>query len=538
MFELPKFTPVEDNTGALLLKAAEQAREQQQQFQTLVQKNEQLRNEAFGDFQKQIMDMKFAQNIPNEVKSQGIRNAFANAYTALRSGKPLSELKGELFNNLMGLKMTSDAYQQYKDAGDQAIAELKTKGYDEMALRTALARSMYDKAVVPTVTSQDNPNALRGGTPTQNNIGFTAPKLNATVMKEVRVPKDPMSLGDPYQQIQKMVTDNPALFADRKQTSQSLNSLVNDFKAGELKVQKALDATGKRTVTIGYTEKAYPWTTQEDATINGQNVKINVLKTQPEIIGQKQVRGKDGKLVTENITEKVITKDVLDYFENHPNPQVRIEVQSMARDYIDDNNRRLGINPAAVTPENAADIAAQVDGFINPYDSGNSEIFRRMALTKYLNPQFGKFGEVSVKDDTNRGTSINVNVGGGPGMPDGYIDAWAPIVDVVDANSPNPLADLDSQIVQQILKIADDNKILGTDKIKTTPEMLTIRRDGSGKIRLYERTPEGAATGKGILLSAQGINRSVNSSLGKAENTAASKSDPTPGGVKSNIKWK
>lgn len=506
MFELPKFTPVEDNTGSLLLKAAEQAREQQQQFQTLVQKNEQLRNEAFGDFQKQIMEMKFAQNIPNEVKAQGIRNAFAGAYGALRSGKPLSELKGQLFNNLMGLKMTSDAYQQYKDAGDQAIAELKTKGYDEMALRSALSRSMYTTATVPD------------------------PQMPG-VMREVRVPKDPMSLGDAYQNLQQLADSHSSLYADRTQTSQALGKLVNEYKAGELKVTKALDKTGKRTVTVGYTEKAYPWTTTQDSIVNGQSTKLNVLKTQPEIIGQRQIKDKDGKIVTENITENLVTDDVVDYFDNHPDPRIRLESNAMARDYIDDNNRRLGINPAAVTPENAAEIAARVPGFMNPYDEGNKQIFKKMALTKYLNPQFGRFGDVSVKDDTNRGTSINVNVGGGPGMPDGYIDAWAPIVDVVDANSPNPLADLDSQIVQQILRIADDNKILGTDKIKTTPEMLTIRRDGSGKIRLYERTPEGAATGKGILLSAQGINRSVNSSLGKAENTAASKSDPTPGGL-------
>lgn len=368
MFELPKPIQTQDNTGALLMKAAEEARMQQQQLSQLIQKNEQVRQEAFGGAQKQLFDIASAQNVPAEVQRQILSQGMEQLTKLYKDRQNVrsGDIAMLASNTLMKAKTDATAYQQYLAGGEKLIADLKEKGFDEVNMKAAISNSMFDEQFVNTPQGQ----------------------------QVVRVPKDPTKLGDSMQFLVKEVDANPQKYLDRSKSSQALSKIIGDFKPGELKTSDTKDLTGTKTIKYSYTEKSYPWTTTQEVMQNGIPVKINVLDTEQEMIGGQPV--------------KVLSKKAYDYFANNADPVVVKEVDAMGRDYIDAHNRNLGINPQQITEKNFNKIAEQFPGAINPFDNGNRMIFSRLAMTKKLEPTFGRFGETSVTIDQAKPNVTNV----------------------------------------------------------------------------------------------------------------------------------
>jgi hypothetical protein len=209
----------------------------------------------------------------------------------------------------------------------------------------------------------------------------------------------------------------------------------------------------------------------------------------------------------------------------------RVGVKTGANGYIDENVfNRFYQDPAMKVWIDANAKTLMKKGGVPDTPEGN-EFFRRAFITDWL--QNNKKGEISEINKTQfaKPSGVTVNVGtGGPGMKDGYIDAWPQVVSA--AESKDPFAQMDEQVINKLLEIADGSTFLRSAGVKATPDMLTIKRDNQGAIRMYLKDSEGKTSGQGVLLSAQGVNRRVNESLGKPENTAASESDPTPGGPK------
>jgi len=368
MFELPKPIQTQDNTGALLMKAAEEARLQQQQLSQLVQRNEQIRQEAFGGAQKQLFDISSAQNVPAEVQRQILSQGMEELTKLYKDRKNIrsGDIGMLAMNTLVKAKNDATAYQQYLGNSEKFIADLKEKGFDEFNLKTAVSNSIFDERVVNTPNGQ----------------------------QVVRVPKDPTKLGDPLQFLAKEVDGNPQKYLNREKSSQALTKLVGDYKPGELTFSDTKDLTGKKTVKVSYTEKSYPWTRTQEQNQNGIPVKINVLDTEEESIGGQPMQ--------------ILSEKAYEYFAKNPNPTIVKEVDAMGRDYIDAHNRNLGINPQQITPENFSKIAADFPGAINPFDNGNRMIFSRLALTKTLQPTFGRFGNPSVTIDAAKPNVTNV----------------------------------------------------------------------------------------------------------------------------------
>jgi hypothetical protein len=368
MFELPKAIETDTTPVKLLYQAAENARQEQQQMMQLAMKNEQTRREAFGGAQKQLFDIASAQNVPAEVQRQILTKGLNDLTSLYKNRKDVKsgDFGMMAMNTLIKAKGDSTAFQQYLGGGEKFIADLKEKGFDEVNLKTALSNSMFDEQVVDT----------------------------NGVQQLVRVPKDPTKLGDPLQFLAKEVDANKKKYLDRVRSSKDLQTIVNDYKPGEYKFSSSQDLTGNKTVKVAYTEKSYPWTKTQEIDQSGQKVKINVLDTEMEDIGGQKV--------------PILSKKAYEYFARNPNITVVSEIDAMGTDYIDDHNRKLGINPQQITSENFSKVAEQFPGAINPYDNGNRMIFSRLALTKMLDPQFGKFGDPSVTVDKAKPNVTNV----------------------------------------------------------------------------------------------------------------------------------
>lgn len=376
MFELPKYTPVEDNTGALLLKAAEQAQEQQQQLTAMVQKNEQIRQEAFGGLQKQFMDIASAQNLPAEVQRKILQDGLSEL-TALykdRSNVKSTDLGAKAVESLVKAKSTASAYQNYIATGEKLIQDAKEKGFDEINLKTALSKSMFDEEQVQTPYG----------------------------VQTVRKPKDPLTLGDATNFVVSELENNGHRYLDRSKSSKAWRDYVGALKPGELKISNTKDLTGDMTLKVSYTEASLPFTRTEVIKVDGQDAKKNVIDTYVD----NDLSAKLGA------PTQVLTDKAFSTFINHPDPVIRAETLGKGRDYINDHNRRLGINPEAITKENVDVLIQQNPQMINPFDAKNQVIFSNLAVTKELTPQFGQFGEISVTKDRARERSSGSGDGG------------------------------------------------------------------------------------------------------------------------------
>ena len=363
MFELPRFTPVRDNTGALLMKAAEQARQDQMNFASLIQKNEQLRSEAFGSMQKQIMDIASANNVPVEVQRSILKQGL-DGLTALykdRKNVRATELGMMASDILANAKTAATAYQQYLANGEKAIADAEKDGWNSLNLRTALAKNMFEER------EEDTPMGRQ----------------------IVRVPKSPDQLPDAIQLISSEKFSDPQKYVDRAKSEKRLSDGLQGYKPGELKMSTSRDLTGDMTVKVAYTEKSYPFTRTEDVQVDGLTAKRNVLDLAKDTDLSKTL-GRDVNILSDRAWP---------YFRDNPDPIIRAEVYSKGRDYIDAHNRRLGVNPQQITPANVKQLAMKYPGMIDPFDAGNRETFSRLAMTEYLMPQFGQFGDISVSRD-------------------------------------------------------------------------------------------------------------------------------------------
>jgi hypothetical protein len=380
MFELPKPIQQDNSTTVkLLYQAAQDAQEQQQQLMQMMQRNEQIRREAFGGAQKQLFDIASAQNVPSEIQNNILRNGL-NQLTSLyknKAGIKATDFGMMASDVLMNAKQTSTAYQQYLANGEKLIADLKEKGFDEVNMKTALANNMFEMVQGPVPGSM------------------------------VRAPKNPTKLDDPIQWVTKEVDGNPQKYLNREASGKKLNEYFSNYKPAELKTATTQDLTGKKTVKVSYTEKSYPWTKvqeQKDPT-TGLPVKINVLDTEtltdgtgrPVVDGQ----GNEVKILSTNAFENIMS--------SFGNDVVAMkEIDALGRDAIDDYNRARGVNPQQITESNFNDVLANNPGVINPFDANNRTIYSRLALTKKLMPQFGKFGDTSVTVDVAKPNVTNV----------------------------------------------------------------------------------------------------------------------------------
>lgn len=374
MFELPKFTPVEDNTGALLLKSADQARQRQEQITSLIQKNEQARQEAFGGAQKQLFEIASAQNVPAEVQKQILQQGMANLSALYRDRKNVNvgDIQQMAMSTIMNAKNTATAYQQYLANGEKIVADLKEKNHDELNLKSALVNNMYETREVMTPTG---------------------PQV-------VRVPKDPSKLDDPIQFLSKEVELRPDRYIDMTRADKNFTTMMAGLKPGKLEMSDKQDLTGTTTVSTSWTEEKYPFTRTEEVQQYGKKAKVNVLDTyvDPDL---SKSRG---------VPTQLMKPQAVDFFINNPDPGTRNYVRSLGQNYINDHNRRLGLNPQQITPENVTSLLQQYPEMIDPYNEKNRTIFTNLALTEKLMPQFGKFGDVKFSYDKAKPTSTNVSI--------------------------------------------------------------------------------------------------------------------------------
>ena len=372
MFQLPQAIQVDNTANKLLYQAAQDAQEQQKEISQLIQKNEQIRREAFGGAQKQLFDIASAQNVPVEVQNQIIKSGLDGITQMYKNRSGIKSVDFSLAASqvLLNAKQTATSYQQYLGGGDKIIADLKEKGFDEVNMKTALAQSIYDMAQVQ---------------------GPQGPVMQ-------RVPKDPSKLGDPIEFLRKEVDANPQKYLNREMSGKKLTEYFSGYKPAELKTSTTQDLTGSKTVKVSYTEKSYPWTRVQEQKdpATGQTVKINVLDTEPLTDGKgNKVLNADGSEV--QILSTNAYNNILSSFGNDV---VAVkEIDALGRDAIDDYNRTLGVNPQEITPENFAAAEQAHPGLVNPFDANNRVIYSRIALTKKLIPQFGKFGDTSVTVD-------------------------------------------------------------------------------------------------------------------------------------------
>lgn len=379
MFELPKAIITDQTPNKLLYQAAQDAAERQQQMEQLIRRDEQVRTEAFGGAQKQLFDISTAKNIPAEVQKNLLQNGLTQL-TALykdRKGVRSNEISMMASDVLMKAKTESQAYADYFANGEKYVADMKQAGYNEMNLRTALSNNLYKTQQVQV--------------PGTNQV------------QTVRSVKPSTELSDPLAYLNEELSLNPQKYLDRAVSSQRLDKVLGDYKPAEMKFSSVKDLTGTTTMKVGYVTKAYPFTREQEETdkVTGQKYKINVLDTEPltDAKGNK-VTNPDGTDV------QILSTKAFDFFATQADPLLRSEVDVMGRDAIDAHNRALGINPQSLTPQNIG--AAVQQGAIDPFNANNRVIYSRLALTKKLMPQFGKFGDVDVTIDKAKPVTVKV----------------------------------------------------------------------------------------------------------------------------------
>lgn len=384
MFELPKAIITDQTPNKLLFQAAQDAAERQQQMEQLIRRDEQVRTEAFGGAQKQLFDISTAKNIPAEVQKNLLQNGLTQL-TALykdRKGVRSNEISMMASDVLMKAKTESQAYADYFANGEKYVADMKQAGYNEMNLRTALSNNLYKTQQVQV--------------PGTNQV------------QTVRSVKPSTELSDPLAYLNEELSLNPQKYLDRAVSSQRLDKVLGDYKPAEMKFSSVSDPTGTITTKVGYVTQSYPFTREEEQIdpVTKQKYKINVLDTEPltDAKGNK-VKNPDGTDV------QVLSTKAFDFFATQPDPLLRSEVDVMGRDAIDAHNRALGINPQSLTPQNIG--AAVQQGAIDPFNANNRVIYSRLALTKKLMPQFGRFGDVDVTIDKAKPVTVKVNTGDG-----------------------------------------------------------------------------------------------------------------------------
>jgi hypothetical protein len=386
MFELPKAIITDQTPNKMLFQAAQDAAERQQQMEQLIRRDEQVRTEAFGGAQKQLFDISTAKNIPAEVQKNLLQGGLTQL-TALykdRKGVRSNEISMMASDVLMKAKTDSQAYADYITAGEKYIADMKQAGYNEMNLRTVLSNNLYKEQQVQV--------------PGTNQV------------QTVRSIKAPTELSDPLNYLNEELTMNPQKYLDRATSSQRLDKILGDYKPAEMKFSSVSDPTGTTTTKVGYVTQSYPFTREqvEIDPVTKQKYKINVLDTEPltDAKGNK-VTNPDGSDV------QILSTKAFNWFATQPDPLLRSEVDVMGRDAIDAHNRGLGFNPQSLTPQNIG--AAVQQGAIDPFDANNRVIYSRLAMTKKLMPQFGKFGDVDVTVDKAKPVTVRVSGGGGSG---------------------------------------------------------------------------------------------------------------------------
>jgi len=382
MFELPRAIQQDNNTTVkLLYQVAQDAQEQQQRLMQLAQRNEQVRREAFGGAQKQLFDISSAQNVPTEVQNSILKNGL-DALIGLyknKSGVKSADLGMMASSVLMDAKQKATAYQQYLTNGEKMVADLKEKGFDEVNLKSILSNSVFD------------------------NVQAQGPQ--GPIM--ARVPKDPTKLGDPIQFLMKEVDSNPQKYLNRELSGKKLNEYFTGYKPGELEQTTTTDLTGTKTIKVSSTEKSFPWTRvqEEKDPTTGQIVKLNVLDTE-QLTDGKGTPVFDGEKPVQILSTNAFN-NVMSSFGN--DVVAMKEIDALGRDAIDDHNRMRGVNPQQLTPENFDMVARENQGLINPFDANNRAIYSRLALTKRLMPQFGRFGKTSVTVDVAKPTTVNLS---------------------------------------------------------------------------------------------------------------------------------
>lgn len=383
MFELPKAIITDQTPNKMLFQAAQDAAERQQQMEQLIRRDEQVRTEAFGGAQKQLFDISTAKNIPAEVQKNLLQNGLTQL-TALykdRKGVRSNEISMMASDVLMKAKTESQAYADYFANGEKYVADMKQAGYNEMNLRTALSNNLYKEQQV------------------------TVPGTNQ--VQTVRSIKAPTELSDPLNYLNEELTINPQKYLDRATSSQRLDKILGDYKPAEMKFSSVKDLTGTVTMKVGYVTQSYPWTREQEEIdpVTKQKYKINVLDTEPltDAKGNK-VTNPDGSDV------QILSTKAFNFFATQADPLLRSEVDVMGRDAIDAHNRGLGFNPQSLTPQNIG--AAVQQGAIDPFNANNRVIYSRLAMTKKLMPQFGKFGDVDVTIDKAKPVTVKVSSGG------------------------------------------------------------------------------------------------------------------------------
>lgn len=514
---------------------AESKRRQQALLQDQLLKQKAANDKIFGDQVKNLQEWSAASKLPT-VERDRILNEGIDTLIKNRNSPNFQALAPVLTTKAFQAYKGWDKY--YADA-EGTINDLAQQfNADPAKLKQFALANIYDYQQ----EGQDNANiieGLRSGViepPAGKTRDQAIADAQAIKPKTVQKLKDATKVGDVASLIRDEFAAHPELYVDKnKVATGAFAELEKGFKALEKRGDKlTLDPTGTKTTTIGTEYTVSPFEVETEMTDKETGLKFRkpVLKTEQTTV----ITTPDGK------PYEVLQEDAYQSMVGGDNKNTRQLVYTSALEKIREHNEKAfekagfkypKATSLAVSRANAS-MFNEIPGYINPFDDASIEVFQRASALDILkgSGRYDDKGEVLGfkldrginKAKPNQGINISF---GGPGMQKGYIDAWPQVVAAVDSGK-KPLDELEQQVRDEILRIADNNTIFRVKGKKVLPDMITLGRDNEGRIRIFLSDKDGKPTGTGVLISEQGINRAVNSGLGtKTEGAAAAAGSPS-----------
>lgn len=252
-------------------------------------------------------------------------------------------------------------------------------------------------------------------------------------------------IGDPSAFIDKFVSSDITLFANRAVTRDKANKDVETLlKEGkDTSTNLEMDPTGKKTFKLG---------TKGFATVFDEEIEevdpVTGLKFNRPVLKKEDIS-------FINATRKGLPEDSYNLLISKASPITRNEIIIGAAEKIKENNKRAlqeSGYPAdtilTITQDNVGKWMDRVPGFINPFNDGEVEKFKRVYALDLIQGSgaYSEDGKSKRFSITNRGVNAiappknitNINM---PGQPGTYVEAWDNLNDMFkgarNITSPN-----------------------------------------------------------------------------------------------------
>jgi hypothetical protein len=531
MAQTANFTPVvleRDNSvqfaGQSIANAIKERSAQQQAVQQAILKQKNANDAIFGDANKTIRDYyDKAKSLSSYERDRIFSENIATLSKIPKDSPEYLKAATQIVNN------ASTAFNGINQtfADTESVIEELTKSGDKInpeAVRNYALTSMYDY----NTAGQDNRNIIEG---LSSGVlepvgGMNREQAIKQAMFNGQVPvrklKNPSQLQNFGANLRQEVKLHPELYADRGGVKQDATTAVSKFlqtakPAGD---SLELDPTGTKTLKIGtdYTLSSF----DKEETLKDKETGLDYKKPKLNTIKIPGLFYKGGNSVDGLADEPYMT------LLNSGGKAVQDDIAISALENIRQHNAEV-MNRAAipngeqlaltVSKNNVANFMS-IPGFVNPFDEGELEKFQRAAAADLLK-QSGRYepdGSVA-GFKLNRGVNkanpksgVTVNIGtSGPGVDKGRIPAYKTLLGSLKAGEdPMTSTNIDNNIKNALLTIADENGVFRAANVKVTPDMINVKVAKDGSVGIYSKS-----TGNLIAaLSEQSFDQRVNESGG------------------------